>query len=158
MLQGDCTAEPHYTIVREAFARANGRTRKAVPKQLVYYPSAHCCWMALHANAAMALPFSGSVNLVRLLARLLGRVFGLSWDLQLHKTTSTQKKVIHAHPEYDWNEILQRLKGKRQTARLVWSTQALAIQLESEQRTESYSTRKPVSTCHLCYAEEIRLS
>lgn len=30
--------------------------------------------------------------------------------------------------------------------------------MESEQRTESYSTRKPVCTCQLCYAEEIRLS
>jgi hypothetical protein len=34
--------------------------------------------MALHTNAAMAHPFSGFVNLVRLLAGLLGRVFGLS--------------------------------------------------------------------------------
>jgi hypothetical protein len=30
--------------------------------------------------------------------------------------------------------------------------------MESEQRTESYSTRKPVSAGHLCYAEEFRLS
>lgn len=30
--------------------------------------------------------------------------------------------------------------------------------MESEQRTESYGTRKPVSACHLCYAEETRLS
>jgi len=55
--------------------------------------------MALHANAAMALPFSGFVNLVRLLAGFRGRVFGLLRGLQLHMTTSTEKKVIHAHPE-----------------------------------------------------------
>jgi uncharacterized protein (DUF697 family) len=61
--------------------------RKAVSQEQVYYPSIYYCRMALHANAAMALPFSDFVNLVRLLAGLLGRLFGQSWSLQLHKAT-----------------------------------------------------------------------